>query len=249
MQPLKVAVSTCVNFGQKAAGGIATAVKDRCAEENQHISPKVVKMIQNKCFMDDVNVDAKYNESLEENIKKAEQIMDLGGFKFKKWIRNGDRGEKELGNSGKTQTDKLVYRVKLNFSKKKRNRYSSSFTTLESLETDFPQSMTKRLALKLNHTIFDPAQLLQPFIMKLRLAFRDILFYERENNCADWDAALPEKFRTQWLQLTKEMFDLETLEFDRSLVPRDYDPTKKPTLVLFSDGADKGQCASIGRGF
>ena len=75
--------------------------------------------------------------------------MDLGGFKFKKWIRNGDRGEKELGNSEevatkslgmswKTETDKLVYRVKLNFSKKKRNRYSSSFTTLDSLETDFP---------------------------------------------------------------------------------------------------------------
>ena len=30
MQPLKIAVTTCVNFGQKAAGGIATAVKDCC---------------------------------------------------------------------------------------------------------------------------------------------------------------------------------------------------------------------------
>ena len=39
-----------------------------------------------------------------------------------------------------------------------------------------------------------------------------------------------------------EMFDLEKLEFDRSIVPRNYDPNKKPLLVLFSDGSDKGQC-------
>ena len=27
------AVITCINFGEKAAGGVATAVKDRCAQE------------------------------------------------------------------------------------------------------------------------------------------------------------------------------------------------------------------------
>ena len=39
------------------------------------------------------------------------------------------------------------------------------------------------------------------------------------------------------------MFDLETLEFNRSIVPRNYDPNYKPTLCLFSDGSDLGQCA------
>ena len=145
--------------------------------------------------------------------------MKNGGFPFKKWIKCGDIGEKELGKSEtgvtkslgmswKTETDKLVYRVKLNFSKKSRNRYSAPYTTLESLEEDFPKKMTKRIALKLNHTIFDPAMLLQPWVFKLRLAFRDILFHERENNSSSWDAALPDKFRTEWLDLTKEMFEL-----------------------------------------
>ena len=93
--------------------------------------------------------------------------------------------------------------------------------------------MTKRLALKLNHTIFDPAMLLQPWILKLWTAFRNILIYEKENK-------LPYRFREEWLKLTTEMFDLEALKFDRSLVPRGYDKSKKPTLVLFSDGSDKG---------
>ena len=252
-EPFQVAVITCINFGEKAAGGVATAVKDRCADEYQDISPKVSRMIKNKCFMDDINVDSKYTEDLEENIKKAEEILMNGGFEFKKWIRSGDAGEKELGKletgitkslgmSWKTENDKLVYRVRLNFSKKARNRYSGDFTTLETLKNDFPKKMTKRLALKLNHTIFDPAMLIQPWIQKLRLSFRDILIFERENGLSSWDDELPDKFRNEWLSLTLEMFELESLEFDRSIVPRNYDPLKKPVLVLFSDGADKGQC-------
>ena len=252
-EPFKEAVITCINFGEKAAGGVATAVKDRCADDNQDISPKVAAMIKDKCFMDDINVDAKYTENLDVNISKAEEILENGGFEFKKWNRSGDAGEKELGKSEtgvtkslgmswKTENDKLVYRVKLNFSKKARNRYSGKNTTLETLKDDFPKKMTKRLALKLNHTIFDPAMLIQPWIQKLRLSFRDILIFERENGLSGWDAELPEKFRSEWLQLTLEMFDLETLEFNRSIVPRNYDPSKKPTLVMYSDGSDKGQC-------
>ena len=252
-EPFEEAVITVINFGEKAAGSIATATKDRCADENVQVSPKVAKMIKEKCFMDDVNIDAKYTENLDDNIAKAEEIMKNGNFVFKKWIKSGDKGEKELGKSEsgvtkslgmswKTENDKLVYRVRLNFSKKTRNRYSGKFTTRETLEEDFPKKMTKRLALKLNHTIFDPAMLIQPWIQKLRLSFRDILIYERETGISSWDAELPDKFRNEWLQLTMEMFDLEKLEFDRSIVPRNYDSSKKPVLVLFSDGSDKGQC-------
>ena len=124
-----------------------------------------------------------------------------------------------------------------------RNRYSGKNCTRLTLNTELPKLMTKRIALKLNHTVFDPAMLIQPWILKLRLAFREILIYEKENDVCSWDAALPEKFRNDWLLLCEEMFELETLEFDRSLVPRGYDKTANPTLVIFSDGSDKGQCA------
>ena len=79
-EPFREAIITCINFGEKAAGGIATAVKDRCAEDNKEIDPHVAKNIQKDCFMDDVNVDAKYDENLDEKIIKAEKIMSEGGF-------------------------------------------------------------------------------------------------------------------------------------------------------------------------
>ena len=37
------------------------------------------------------------------------------------------------------------------------------------------------------------------------------------------------------------MFGLEQLEFPRSLVPRGYNESVKPTLLLFSDGSDLAQ--------
>ena len=58
-EDFREAVITCINFGEKAAGGVATAVKDRCAQENSGIHPEVAINIQKDCFMDDVNVSAK----------------------------------------------------------------------------------------------------------------------------------------------------------------------------------------------
>ena len=86
-----------VNFGEKAAGSIATAVKDKIAVDNEHISPEVSKMLINNCFMDDVNIKAKYGENLDNNVTKAEAIMEQGGWKFKEWTKCGDPGEKQIG--------------------------------------------------------------------------------------------------------------------------------------------------------
>ena len=84
-EPFQEAVITAVNFGETAAGSVATAVKDRCADENKDISPTVSSMIKEKSFMDDCMLNAKYNENIDDNIKLAEEIMSRGNFHFKEW--------------------------------------------------------------------------------------------------------------------------------------------------------------------
>ena len=89
--------------------------------------------------MDDINIDCSYNENLDEKIQKAEAILGEGNFKFKAWIKSGQKGEKEVGNIDlskslgmfwSTEKDTLSYRIRLNFNKKKRNRYVGPDTTL-----------------------------------------------------------------------------------------------------------------------
>ena len=76
--------------------------------------------------MDDMNIKAKYNENLYENIKKAEEIMALGGFTFKEWVKSGSEGQREiakelaraLGVYWRTGDDKILFKVRINFEKK-----------------------------------------------------------------------------------------------------------------------------------
>ena len=75
-QPWKTAVPTCVNFGETAAPSIATKVKNRTADDNIHISPSVADMIKHNCIMDDINITCKYIENINDNIAKAEKILD-----------------------------------------------------------------------------------------------------------------------------------------------------------------------------
>ena len=58
-EPFKVAVVTVVNFGERDAGNISTAFKNKIAKANEHIIGERV------LHMDDINVRAKYGENLE----------------------------------------------------------------------------------------------------------------------------------------------------------------------------------------
>ena len=251
-EPFQIAAITVINFGECAAGNIATAVKNRTATDNAHINPEVSKMIKNDCFMDDCFLNAKYGENIDDKIKDAEAIMAEGGFPFKEWVKNGDKGQKEIGKElskalgvyWETEKDKIVYKVRINFSKKVRNRRLKPCSTVQTIESDFPEKFTKRFALKLTHSVFDPSCLVQPFILKLRLAYRDVIIQEKLNENGGWDAELSSIIKNTWIKLAKEMYELENISFDRSLVPEGYDENEEPMLLLFSDGSDTGQCTA-----
>ena len=251
-EPFKVAAITVVNFGEKPAGNIATAIKDKTAKDNESISPEVSKMIINECFMDDCFISAKYDEDIDVKTKKAEEIMEQGGFRFKNWTKNGQKGEKEIGKElsralgvyWDTEKDKIVYKVRINFSRKVRNRRLKPDSSVNSIDADFPQKFTKRIALKIAHSVFDPASLVQPFILKLRLAYRNIIIQEKLKGKASWDEELQPAVRDAWVKLAKEMYQLEQISFDRSIVPPGYDDKEDPMLLLFSDGSDLGQCTA-----
>ena len=149
---------------------------------------------------------------------------------------------KALGVCWETKKDQIVFKVRLNFCKKVRNRRTKPYSFADTIEKDFPQKFTKRIALSLTHTIFDPTQLIQPFILRLRLSYRNIIIQEKLEGISSWDRELSDKTRDEWLKLAKMMFELEQISFDRSLVPRGYNSEVKPMLLLFSDGSDTGQC-------
>ena len=70
-EPWRIAVPTCVNFGETAAPAVATRVKNRAADDHRDISPEVADMIKKDCIMDDININCKYTVEYQELKAKA----------------------------------------------------------------------------------------------------------------------------------------------------------------------------------
>ena len=57
-------------------------------------------------------------------------------------------------------------------------------------------------------SVFDPAMLIKPFILKQRLAYRNIIGHEKLDNESGWDRVLTDNFKKKWVELSKEMYGL-----------------------------------------
>ena len=64
-------------------------------------------------------------------------------------------------------------------------------------------------------------------------------------NKASWDDGKSFNTRDRWLKLAHDIYELDNIRFDRSLVPKGYNSKVKPMLLLFSDGSDSGQCTAV----
>ena len=95
--------------------------------------------------MEDVIAKSNYGENLDDNIKKAEAIMEQGGWKIKESTKCGCPGEKQLGKEvskalivyWKTGSHEIVYKARIKFGKKYRNRRDQPFLTSGTIETGF----------------------------------------------------------------------------------------------------------------
>ena len=72
------------------------------------------------------------------------------------------------------------------------------------------------------------------FLLKAKLILQKT--WENGNEKLGWDAALPDGLRDEIVKFFVEMFDLEDLEFPRSIWP-DEEVDGDPDLIIFSDGS------------
>ena len=51
-------------------------------------------------------------------------------------------------------------------------------------------------------SVFDPAMLIKPFILKQRLAYRNIIGHEKLDNESGWDRVLTANVKKKWVELS-----------------------------------------------
>ena len=245
-----------VSFGDKPSGTIASLALRKTAEMNQDKYPQAAKTITDNTYMDDI-IDSVSNEDEAKNLTKdIEELVKKGGFNIKCWTTS--RGctsfnkeaavidptsttkEKVLGVLWDPVEDNLLFKVKLNFSSKRKGLRSEPDLKQEEIPQRVPTHLTKRTVLSQINGIYDPLGIAGPFTVKAKIMMRNLWV---DSPKLDWDEPIPESCQSEWLKFFKDLFEMEHTTFKRCLKPPDVEGS--PDLVIFSDASNSafGACA------
>ena len=101
-------------------------------------------------------------------------------------------------------------------------------------EGHFPEkvTLTKRKLLSEVAKIYDPIGFAAAFIIRAKIGMQEIW-----QTRVDWDTEIPTAVQGKWIELFKEMKELDNVSFKRALLTPD--AAEKPLLCLFSDASQE----------
>ena len=241
-----------VNMGDRPAAAIATEALKQTAENCRSSYPKAAEFVISSSYMDDL-IDSVHSKSeAEELARQTNEVLKTGGFFIKCWqfstlkfaldanaetsttsLLKGAVAEETsvLGIDWNPMEDNIHFHVCLNFSHKVRGINSEPNLKENDVPTSLPSSLTRRLVLRQVMSIYDPLGLLSPFTLKAKLLLRKT--WELR---LGWDEPMPENLQSEWRKFFVNMFQIESIKFERVLRP--VEACHSPWLILFSDGSE-----------
>ena len=241
-----VYVKTVLTFGDKPA--MAQIALHKTAEENLCSHPQAAKAIKENSYMDDICDSVETVEKARKQTEDIDTILATGGFKVKGWTSNkteksdsdgdiemkmfkGDSEEKVLGIGWNNQTDTFSFKVKADLMQR---------TSTEDCSNKSQPPLTKRKILSRIARIYDPIGFAAAFLIRAKIGMQQLW-----ENGYEWDQELPSEVCQKWIDLFRELEQLNELTFPRCLTPES--SLGLPMLCIFSDASRKafGACAYV----
>ena len=176
-------------FGDRPSGTIATVALRKTAEMGQEQYPEAAKIIKDNTYVDDIIESVRDNRKARDVTGDIEKLIDNGGFKVKGWIISGDPDnrdemvlpdekyavtEKVLGVACKPVDDQFRFRVKLNFSERKRKLHTEPDLEPHQIPEKIPVNLTKRKILSQINSVYDRLGLAGPFTVRANIMMRQL---------------------------------------------------------------------------
>ena len=109
-------------------------------------------------------------------------------------------------------------------------------------EADLPSIITiiftRRVTLQIVAQLFDPLGLLAAYLIKFKLALREIVLLDLA-----WDTALPDDLQIKWREYLAELITAPVLEFPRAI--RNDTTEDRAELIGYFDGSDVAFCGVV----
>lgn len=136
-----------------------------------------------------------------------------------------------LGTAWKPLEDTLIYKVSLNFSRKRKGVHIGPDLHVTDIPKMIPSSLTRRMVLSQVMRIYDPLGILCPFTLRAKVYLRETWALK-----LGWDETLPDCMYRRWIQFFSQMYEIEQLSYPRCLHPPN--TVGDPWLIILSDGSD-----------
>lgn len=168
---------TSVTFGDRPSGAISTMALQMTAEMFQTEYPEAAELIIKNSYVDDLLTSVDTVCEAKKIIRNTEMLLGSGGFRVKHWIISGDvdehfagmnvlNADQEtiLGMCWLPKADVWVFKVRLNFSSKRRGVHVEDDLTEGQLHL-IPENLTRRMVLSQVAGIYDPLGLVAPCVL------------------------------------------------------------------------------------
>ena len=163
------------------------------------------------------------------------------------------RADKVLGHTWDAQGDKFEFTLSVNLYHKRRGVKTGPDITRENVEMVDKEMFTKRKALSMLASFYDPMGLFCAHIITLKIMMRELCQYEEPKSAngggdveecrLGWDDRLPIGLETKWKKVTKELVMAESVQFPRGTKPAN--ALGRPEVIAFWDGSMQAFATTI----
>ncbi|XP_062709246.1 uncharacterized protein LOC134288424 [Aedes albopictus] len=248
--PAEVYIADVAMFGATCSPCVAQHVLRVNADKWADEFPLAAAAIKDKTYMDDYYDSANTPEEAAELAVQVRTIHARGGFEMRNWVSNSEEVLEKLGEPGATSP-----RLLQSTSEAKWERVLGMLWHPESDALTFSTELgeqllqyvsggkrpTKRIALRIIMSLFDPLGLLAPYLIHGRILIQDLW-----RSGVQWDEEMrDEEFEkwTHWVELLPGISELS--------IPRCYfgeaDPLCHRTLQchVFTDASEAGYGCAV----
>ncbi|XP_022835506.1 uncharacterized protein LOC111362962 [Spodoptera litura] len=244
IQPREYRMTSLI-FGASSSPASAIFVKNLNAEQHRSTHPEAAEAIVHKHYVDDYLDSFRNIEDAVRIAKDVREVHRRGGFELKQWRSNSssllrqlgenvehedteiysdvDSTERVLGVIWRMHSDTLAFN--LNFAK-------------------IPQGLieghnpTKREALKIVMSLFDPLGLASPVTIRAKQLLQEV--WRRGTG---WDDNIDEDLAEKWVIWLKHLDDLKNITIPRSYLG--YSDAALLELHVFSDASESAYAAVL----
>lgn len=233
-EPLNVYKLRTVTYGITSSSFLAVRCVNQLAQEFSHLYPTACKTITRDMYIDDYLSGCDTIEEAKILKQEVSTILSRGGFNLTKWSSNNANVLENNETIINTQSISLNMEGQL---KTLGLFWDCKSNTLNYKAQIGNPKLTKRGILSSISKIFDPLGLLSPIVIKSKM-----LLQEMWKNKLRWDEPISHEIQQAWLNLTKDLNELNDIKIPRKVVPA---AGAKIELHGFCDASQKAYGAVI----